>query len=222
MHIGLIGGIGPAATVFYYERLVEAFASSNRALELTIVNSEVRRLLRNLDCDGRYDQANEFLRHANRLLAARAECVAITSMGGHFCIREFEPICPLPIISGIDAMQREIASRGMRRVGLLGTRAVMSSLLYGSLPEVDVISPEGASLDSAHEEYIAIGSTGHVTEQQRERLFKFIAELCDRGAEAVILGGTDLNVAFRGQECEFPIIDCAQVHIDAIVRAATT
>jgi aspartate racemase len=222
MHIGLIGGIGPAATVFYYERLVKAFASAERELELTIVHAEVHRLVRNLDCDGRSDQAKEFLRLANRLQAACAECVAISSMGGHFCIREFEPVCPLPIISGIAALRKEIGRRGLKRVGLLGTRAVMTSRLYGALPEVDVISPEGPGLEAAHEDYIAIGTTGQATDQQCERLFKIGEELCGRGAEAVVLGGTDLNVAFRGHGCDFPIIDSAKVHIDAIVRAASS
>ena len=99
---------------------------------------------------------------------------------------------------------------------------VMSSRLYGALTGVEVISPEGPSLHTAHEDYVAIGTTGRVTKQRRTRLFEIGQKLCDRGAEAVILGGTDLNVAFRGQRCEFPIIDSAEVHIDAIVRASTS
>ena len=220
MHIGLIGGIGPAATVYYYERLVKAFASAERELELTIVNAEVGRLVRNLDCDNRSDQAEEFVRLATRLRAAGAECVVISSIGGHFCIREFEPICPLPIINGITALKADIDRRRLKRVGLLGTRTVMSSHLYGALPNVRVISPEGRSLDVAHKDYIAIGTTGHANDRQRKRLVEIGEELCQRGAEAVILGGTDLNVVFREQCFEFPIIDSAEVHIDAIVRAS--
>ena len=42
MHIGLIGGIGPAATEFYYRGLIDRYANSNRALDLTIVHADVR------------------------------------------------------------------------------------------------------------------------------------------------------------------------------------
>ena len=98
----------------------------------------------------------------------------------------------------------------------------MSTRMYGALPDVDVISPKGASLDVAHEDYIAIGTSGHATEQQRKRLCEIGEELCHRGAEAVILGGTDLNVAFSGQDHSFPIIDSAEVHIDRIVRDSTS
>jgi aspartate racemase len=46
MHIGLIGGIGPAATDFYYRRLISTFASRKAALELTIVHADTPTLLR--------------------------------------------------------------------------------------------------------------------------------------------------------------------------------
>jgi aspartate racemase len=49
MHIGLIGGIGPAATDFYYRRLISTFASKQVALELTIVHADTPTLLRNLE-----------------------------------------------------------------------------------------------------------------------------------------------------------------------------
>ena len=48
MHIGLIGGIGPAATEFYYRGLIDRHASSNTALDLTIVHADVREMSRNL------------------------------------------------------------------------------------------------------------------------------------------------------------------------------
>jgi aspartate racemase len=48
MHIGLVGGIGPAATDFYYRRLVAAFASKKAPLELTIAHADTPTLLKNL------------------------------------------------------------------------------------------------------------------------------------------------------------------------------
>jgi len=53
MHIGLIGGIGPAATDYYYRGLIEGFAAAGRRLELTIVHADVRHLVANLAQDRR-------------------------------------------------------------------------------------------------------------------------------------------------------------------------
>ena len=219
MHIGLIGGIGPAATEFYYRHLVRAHASAGRSMELTIVHADVRDLVQNMT-DGAADkQAQIFLLLAQRLQAAGAEAVAVTSMAGHFCIRELEMRSPLPIINAIPELEAELVRRRLRRVGLLGTRVVMNSRLYGGISSVDVVVPQGNSLDVTHNEYVAMATAGQATDQQRETFFSIGKDLCTKqGAEAVILAGTDLFLAFEGHECGFPTIDSARVHIDALCR----
>lgn len=221
MHLGLIGGIGPAATEFYYRSLVRAHVSVNRAMELTIVHADVRELLQNMTENAPHRQAQVFLRLAQRLHAAGAEVVAVTSIAGHFCLREFEPLSPLPIINAIPELEAELVHRKLRRVGLLGTRVVMASRLYGGLSAVEVVVPEGESFEAMHNEYVAMATTGHATERQREFFFAIGSDLCRKqGAETVVLAGTDLFLAFDGYECGFPVIDSAQVHINALYRAS--
>src|SRR5512138_2382637 len=103
MHIGLIGGIGPAATEFYYRQLVAASIEHSRPLELTIVHADLGELLRNLTTNNRTAQAGVFRGLAARLQGAGAHRVAITSMAGHFCVREFEAVSPLPVVNAIQA-----------------------------------------------------------------------------------------------------------------------
>ena len=104
MHIGLIGGIGPAATAVYYERLVETFAAADMPLHLTIGHTSVRELARNSSGGFAEKQAIEYKRIAEQLAAAGADAIAITSMGGHFCVEEFLSISPLPLINGPEAV----------------------------------------------------------------------------------------------------------------------
>ena len=62
---------------------------------------------------------------------------------------------------------------------------------------------------------------GIVTEAQREVFFSVGRRLCeDHGVEAVLLGGTDLFLAFDDRDCGFKTIDCAIIHIAALARAA--
>jgi|SoiMethySBSTD1v2_1073268.scaffolds.fasta_scaffold32796_5 aspartate racemase len=219
MHIGLIGGIGPAATEFYYRNLVRAHVAASRVLELTIVQADIRDLVQNMS-DGAPDkQAEIFLRLARRLQAAGAEVVAVTSIAGHFCIRELEALSPLPVINAIPEIEAALVNRGLRRVGLLGTRVVMQSRIYGGVNAVDVVAPQGESFDATHNAYVAMAAAGQADDQQRELLFSVGNDLCGKqGAEAVVLAGTDLFLAFEGRECGFPTIDCARVHIDALIR----
>jgi len=97
----------------------------------------------------------------------------------------------------------------------------MASRFYGGLSGVEVVLPEGESFAATHEEYLAMGTTGHATEQQRAFLFGVGKDLCRRQeAEVVVLGGTDLFLAFAGYDCGFPVLDSAHVHIDALSRAS--
>ncbi len=219
MHIGLIGGIGPAATEFYYRNLVRAHVAAGRALELTIVHSDMRDLVQNMN-DGAPDkQAEIFLHLTRRLQAAGADVVAVTSIAGHFCIREFEALSPLPVINAIPEIEAALVNRGLRRVGLLGTRVVMQSRLYGGVSTVEVVLPQGESFDATHNAYVAMAGAGQANDQQRELLFSVGNDLCSKqGAEAVVLAGTDLFLAFEGHDCGFPTIDSARVHIDALFR----
>jgi aspartate racemase len=64
-----------------------------------------------------------------------------------------------------------------------------------------------------------MATAGHITEAQRGVFLSIGRYLCQaRGAEAIVLGGTDLVRAFAGQDCDFPVVDCALVHIEALFR----
>ena len=110
MHIGLIGGIGPAATDFYYRRLIALNAASAAPLELTIAHADLPQLSRNLTSGDKQDQAEKFLRLVQRLAAAGAQLAAVTSIGGHFCIDELMAMSPLPIVNAIPAIDAAVTS----------------------------------------------------------------------------------------------------------------
>lgn len=223
MHIGLIGGIGPAATDFYHRGLIERHAASGIPLDLTIAYADVRTMGRNLAEKTPVKQAEVFARLIARLKGAGAEAAAVTSMGGHFCINELLPISPLPLINAIPAVAAAIAQRKLGKVGVLGTRTVMESRVYGAITTAEVVAPEGEMLEQVHSAYGEMASVGRVTDQHRRTFFAAGRALCrERGAEAIMLGGTDLFLAFEGEKPGFPVIDCADIHVDAIYQKSST
>ena len=219
MHLGLIGGIGPAATIHYYRGLSRRHAAAGTALDLTIVNADVRDLARNIASGDAAAQVAAFLPLLQRLEAAGATAAAVTSMGGHFCIAELAARSSLPLINAIPEVGAEIRRRGLRKVGLLGTGLVMRTRLYSELAAESVVVPRGAMFDETGDSYAAMARAGEASEAQREVFFAAGRELVERqGAEAVILGGTDLFLAFEGRDCGFPTIDSAEIHIEALYR----
>ena len=225
VHIGLIGGIGPKATSFYYEAIARAFAGAGRPLSLTIAHTELSLLANNLMSDNKRAQAEEFRRVTQQLQAAGSDRVAITSFGGSFCADDFARISPLPMVDGPTALVEHLQLAGFERVGILGTTALMRTKLYGKLDGIcETLTPaddNDAAMQQCHDDYRELAFNGVATEKQRTRLFGAAQRLVDRGAQSVILGGTDLNVIFDGSE-PVPVIDSAEVHVRAIVADALT
>lgn len=216
MHIGLLAGIGPAATDFYYRGLIDRHVAAGVPLDLTMAHADVREMSRNLVGNNPKKQAEIFAGLAQRLKAAGAQAVAITSMGGHFCVNQLVAISPLPVLNAIPAVDAALARGKFRKIGILGTRIVMESNLYGGIPSVEVVPTQGAALDLVHDTYVAMATIGYVTDAQRQVFFEEGRKLCARGAQAIMLGGTDLFLAFAGHDPGFPVIDCADIHVDAI------
>ena len=223
MHIGLIGGIGPAATDFYYRGLIDRHAASGTSLEVTIAHADAREMTRNLANNDPGRQAKIFARLVERLKAAGARAAAVTSMGGHFCIKQLEAISALPILNAIPEVDAAIARRKLKKVGVIGTRTVMESKLYGGISSAEVIAPEGETMERVHSAYVEMAIPGRVTDEQR-RIFHTVGRhLCrEGGGEAIMLGGTDLFLAFAGKDPGFALVDCADIHVEAIYRASST
>jgi aspartate racemase len=222
MHIGLIGGIGPAATDFYYRGIIKLMRENGNSLELTIAHADTPTLLANMGNNDQTTQAKIFQKLTGQLESAGADFIAVTSIAGHFCIDEFKKVSPLRVLDLIEVVGMNVRSSGYGKIGILGTKTVMSSHFYGALDGVKLVLPDGDMLDEVHDAYVAMAGAGKVEAAQRQLFFEAGKQMCtEQDAEAVMLGGTDLFLAFQDRESGFPVIDCAQIHAEAIVRNAT-
>lgn len=218
MHIGLIGGIGPASTTFYYRALVDLYAQAQRRLDLTIENAEVGELMANLQAGDRGAQVAIFARYIERLEAAGCQAVALTSLAAHFCMADLASVVKLPLISALTALEAYFPANGIKRVGILGTQTVMESRLYG-ISAVEAVSVPPEEVRAVHTQYAAMAAAGKATDEQREFFETQASRLIDvHGAEAVVLGGTDLFMAFNKSNYPYRLVNCARIHVEEIAR----
>ena len=217
-HLGLIGGIGPAATDHYYRTLVRKFALDGTVLDMTIVHADTPTLLKNVQEARPDDQVEIYLRLASRLASAGASCVAVTSIAGHFCVEAFIALSPLPVVNLISCVDKEVADRGYGRVGLIGTRAVMVSGFYGGLSSAQVVAPKGRLLDEVHAAYVDMATAGAAQVVHRSVFDQACKVLFDEEqVEAVLLAGTDLALVYAPATSPFNLIDCAEIHVDSLL-----
>ena len=221
MHIGLIGGIGVAATVVYYQRLTRIMSDRGLPLALTIAHADVQTLLRNNLADNRAEQAEVYARHIDDLKRGGCDCVAITSLGGHFCFEETVALSSLPLVSAVSPLDAFFVSQGYGKIGLLGTRVVMNTRLYGQLRDTDAVVLEGET-DTLGTAYQTMAVAGRATDADRALFLDAGQRLMDdAGAEAVVLAGTDLNLIFDGATVSYPVIDALDVHVDVLADLAS-
>ncbi|MEL6792628.1 MAG: aspartate/glutamate racemase family protein [Pseudomonadota bacterium] len=220
MHIGLIGGIGVAATVVYYQRLTAAVTAKDGALDLTVVHADAKELICNNLADAREAQAAVYAPLIDRLRDAGCDCAAITSLGGHFCFAETEAVASIPLVSGVAPLDAYFVAEGLSRVGLLGTKVVMETRLYGQLAETEAVALDG-ELDALGSAYLDMAVSGRCSDANRDYFHDAGRRLVEeKGAEAVILAGTDLGLAFDGFSPGYRVIDALDVHVDLLTRLA--
>ncbi len=216
MHIGLIGGIGVAATVAYYQRLT---AVVDQRIEITIAHAQVQDLLRNNLADDRHAQAEIYAALIDRLRSAGSDVAAITSLGGHFCFEETVPLSSLPLVSAVAPLDAYFEKEGLIVVGLLGTGVVMRTKLYGQLNKTAAVVPE-QDLEQVGTTYQNMAIRGHATPADVDFFIDEGRKLMAQGAQAVVLAGTDLNLVFDGRDPGYRVVDALDVHVDVLARLA--
>ena len=191
------------------------------ALELTIAHADSPTLLRNLAKDDRSSQVDIFLKLTERLKAAGADTVAVTAIAGHFCIEEFAAVTPLPVADLLKETNAAIGTRGLGKVGILGTATAMETRMYGRIDTAEVIPPAGPELMQVHESYINMAGAGKATDADRDVFVTASRRLIDdHGVQAIMLAGTDLVLVFDGTDHGFEVVDCADIHVNALAKLA--
>ena len=145
---------------------------------------------------------------------------ALTSLGAHYCFDELVAISPLPLVSAVTPLDRYFVEDGIRRVELLGTRVVMRTRLYGQLDQTEAVALD-AEIETLGQSYQEVAVAGTCTPAQRKMFLDAGRRMVEeQGAEAIVLAGTDLNLAFDGQDPGYPVIDSLDVHVALLARIA--
>ena len=216
--VGIVGGLGPAATVFYYRELLRAFDEAGIAPAMFIAHADVGYVL---ECagGGRLAELAGYLDGVlGSLVAAGASVTAISAVTPHIAgpLLATSSVVRVDLIESVKAY---LTAHRIRTVGILGTRFTVESSLFGRLDGVEVLRPTDAEMGRMHELYLEIVGTGRASATLSGELRVMAQGLIDRGAKSVLLAGTELSLAFPEGGAGFPLVDAARVHVGAIVGA---
>ncbi len=223
--LGLIGGIGPASTVDYYNYIVEGWRKAARSddyPDFLIASINMNEMLGYLD---RREMARLVMLLQNTvqgLYAAGAEFIAVASNTPHVVFDELQARSPVPVVSIVRATAEYAASHEYKKALLLGTKFTMSSQFY---PEelkkhgVDCVVPSADDIEKVHSIIFPKLENGEVDKADKARLLDLI-EIYRKNtcAEAVILGCTELPLMIKQADTSLPVIDTTRIHADAIIK----
>jgi aspartate racemase len=222
MILGLVGGIGPESTIDYYRRILAVAAARGMAAPSMVIDSlDVQRGLRLVggDLPG---LAEYLLESLHRLAGAGVDFAAVAANTPHVIFDDLAAQSPVPLLSIVETCADEAVRRGLRRLGLLGTRFTMAGDVYPTVfgrRGLTVVSPAADDVNWLHERYVGELIPGVFRDETRAGVIRIVERLRDDGrVDGVILGGTELPLLLRDATIAgLPTLDTTKLHVDAIV-----
>jgi aspartate racemase len=220
---GLVAGLGVGAGIFYYRSLVNAHLARSLSPGIVMVHANVQKVMSLANARESHQLADYLVGLLGQLANAGAQVASIPAFSPQVCAEELEERTPLPLISLLDAIVDEVARRKMNRVAVFGARVTIETALFGRLQRVtDVISPQPKELDQISGIYGEIVKNEKASASEFEALRTLAHELIQRERlDAILLAGTDFSFVFNPESTDFPHLDGARIHIDAIMHRLT-
>ncbi len=225
--IGLIGGMSWESTAHYYAHL------NRRAKQRLGGRHSAKQLLYSIDFDelatlqhaDRWDEAKAMMvEGAKSLERGGADCVLICANTMHIAAPEVEEAIKIPVLHVVDVTAAAILNSGAKRVGLLGTAFTMEMPFYADRLRkkfgLDVLVPEQEDRALTHRIIFDELVQGVVSAQSRQRFREIIGRLVAKGAEAVILGCTELMMIVEPPDSTVPLFDTTTLHCAAALDFA--
>ena len=225
--IGLIGGMSWESSAEYYriinERVRDRLGGlhSARCLMWSFDFAQVEALQH----AGRWDAATELMiEAAQRLERGGADFVMICTNTMHKMAGEVEAAIGIPLLHIADPTAQRIRADGLNRIGLVGTAFTMEQEFYkGRLIDhhgLDVLVPDEADRAVVHRIIYEELVQGRLEPSSREAYRGVIARLVARGAQAIILGCTEIMLLVSEADSTVPLYDTTTLHAEAAVDRA--
>lgn len=225
--IGLLGGMSWESTVVYYRLLNEGIRDALGALhsaEIAMISVDFEPLER-LQHAGDWEASAAILADAALgVQAAGADFLLICTNTMHKVAGEIESAISIPLLHIADATAEALKRDGISTVGLLGTAFTMEQDFYkGRLAEkhgLEVLTPDRDTRAEVHRVIYEELCLGEVNKASRKQFSSIIDGLAKDGAEAVILGCTEIGLLVSKEDTQVPLYDTTGIHAEKAVEVA--
>ncbi|WP_047516153.1 aspartate/glutamate racemase family protein [Vibrio harveyi] len=225
--IGLIGGMSWESTANYYQiinREVKARLGGLHSGKVCLYSVDFAEI-ETLQHQGRWDDTAIILAQAAKSVeAGGADFILICTNTMHKVADQIQQAVNVPLVHIADATAEQLVVDGIKKVGLLGTRFTMEQDFYKQrLIDkfcVDVVVPSSDDQTIVHDVIYNELCKGEVRDDSRQHYLTIIEKLVEQGAEAVILGCTEIAMLVESQHTDVKLYDTTEIHAKAAVEKA--
>jgi aspartate racemase len=225
--IGLLGGMSWESSAEYYKIINETIARrlggnhSAKCLMYSFDFAEIEELQK----AGNWKQATVSMVEAARSLEkGGADFLVICTNTMHKMADEVRQSIQIPLLHIVDAVADQVVQQKHRRIGLLGTMFTMEEAFYNerlsNRYKLEVLIPEKSDRQIVHQIIYNELVSGKILSSSRDEYKRIIAELAAKGAEAIILGCTEIGLLIKNNDSAVPLFDTTKIHALAAVEYA--
>ena len=222
--VGIVGGLGPESTIDYYRRILDAWERDDPTTSPSIIidSLDVRRALRLVETD-RPALIEYLAASLRRLGGAGVDFIAMTANTPHIVFDELAARSSVPLLSIVEVCAQEAHRRGLRRLGLLGTRFTMEAPFYPTVCArygIAVVTPNMEDRAWVHARYVDELLRGEFRDDTRRQFISLVSRLrAEDRIDGIILGGTELPLLLKTAViADVPALDTTALHVIAIVK----
>ena len=222
--LGLIGGTGPESTIEYYRLLTAKYReqADGHSPPLIITSIDLKQMIDWMSTGNLAAVADGLTEEFERLHKAGADIGALTANTAHIVFDELQQRSPIPLVSMIEATCEEAQARGLKTLGLFGTRYTMQAPFYPNVfsrAGLKLVIPTQPEQDYVHEIYLGELLKDVFLPETRARLLEIADEMKHRdNIDGLILGGTELPLLLRAEVHNgLPLLDTTRIHVNKLV-----
>jgi aspartate racemase len=225
--IGLLGGMSWESTADYYREINEGIKQalgglhSGKILLYSVNFDPLEKLIHHNDWDA---AARILTEAARKVQAGGAEFLLICTNTMHKVAPQVENGVSIPLLHIADATAEALVQDGVKKVALLGTAVTMEQEFYkGRLSDnfgLDVLIPDAPDRKMVNDVIFGELCLGIIRPSSKKELIRIVGHLKRSGAEAVILGCTELGMLIKKKDSETPLYDTARIHAAKAVEWA--
>ena len=222
--IGIVGGLGPQATIDMYQEIINNTVAKTDQEHIPVfissiphAPSRVKAILNNGETP-----VPDITKAISDLKRVGAEIIIIACNTAHYFQDEIEEKSNTKILSMVDETLDLISTSypNIKKVGLLGTNATIISGIFDKHNEIEILKPSNTTQENCVDKSIKLIKAGFIDNYTKSLLLEAIFELKNNGAEAIILGCTELPLILKDSDTNIPLINPTKIVAKKAVEIA--